>query len=143
MDAFFPLSGDVSQTINPWAIWLRSANQQLGFITINAQNSGDPEMERRIIEEVASYGRQLGWIIEALEVVTSRLDRDGLTRAEQAALDQLSDLVGRVERVTGKEDTTAVTLGRVDRLIADLHDLQRTDPEGYETVCSRLRAEIE
>lgn len=140
MDAFFPLSGDVSQTINPWAIWLRSANQQLGFITINAQSSGDPEMERRIIEEVASYGRQLGWIIEALEVVTSRLDRDGLTRSERAALDQLSDLAGRVERVTGKEDTT---LGRVDRLLTDLHDLRRTDPEGYETVVSRLRAEIE
>ncbi|MGH8906936.1 MAG: hypothetical protein ACRD0K_10565 [Egibacteraceae bacterium] len=53
MDAFFPLSGDVTQTFNPWAIWLRSANQQLGFITINQQRSSDPEIERRIVEEVA------------------------------------------------------------------------------------------
>ncbi|MGH8930492.1 MAG: hypothetical protein ACRDZO_07620 [Egibacteraceae bacterium] len=136
MDPFFPLSGDVSQTINPWAIWLRSANQQLGFITI-------PEVERRIIEEVASYGRQLGWIIEALEVVISRLDRDGLIGPERAALDQFSDLAGRVERVTGKEDGTAVTLGRVDRLLADLHDLRDTDPEGYEGVVSHLRAALE
>lgn len=63
-----PLSGDVLQTINPWTIWLKNWNQQLGFINITNVESSDYKVEKSIIEDVASYGKQLGLIIEALEL---------------------------------------------------------------------------
>ncbi|MDX6644716.1 MAG: hypothetical protein QOK40_443, partial [Miltoncostaeaceae bacterium] len=86
MSAKWPLSGDVTQAINPWSWWLGSLSQQTGFININAVESGNPALERRIIEEVASYGRQLGWIIEAMEVLIERAGTDGLDVVERGAL---------------------------------------------------------
>jgi hypothetical protein len=58
-----PLSGDVTQDIAP------SIGGQLGLLNINATRSCDPELEQRIITEVASYGRQLGWLVEAVDGV--------------------------------------------------------------------------
>jgi hypothetical protein len=60
----WPLGGDVTQWIR--TSWIKSLSDQTGFININNVRAGDPEAERRIIEDVASYGRQLGRIMEAL-----------------------------------------------------------------------------
>ncbi len=68
-----PLSGDVTQDIAP------SIGGQLGLLNINATRSGDPELEQRIITQVASYGRQLGWLVEAVDVLARRHPRRGLT----------------------------------------------------------------
>src|SRR2546423_14114628 len=74
----WPLSGDVSQWINPtW--WMGSFAQQLGFININETSSADPQLEGRIVAEVASYGRQLGWISEAVETLIGCVRHAGLT----------------------------------------------------------------
>jgi aminoglycoside phosphotransferase (APT) family kinase protein len=121
----WPLSGDVSQWINPsW--WMGSFGQQLGFININETSSADPGVERRIVEEVASYGRQLGWISEALEVVMGCVRNagltDNLTGAEQVALDRLKRLVEDVHRV--KTATAPRPLGRSDQLEARIATLE-------------------
>jgi hypothetical protein len=105
-DMNWPLSGDVSQWINPtW--WLGSFGQQLGFINVNQVNSGDPQLERRIIQEVGSYGRQLGWVTEALDTVVSCIGDAGLTEKlsdeQRRALDRLSQLVDRIERIKAGE----------------------------------------
>ena len=64
----FPFSGDVTQAINPWTWWLRLMSQ-IGFININLTKSSDPEMERRITENVAGYGKQLGRVIDVLDAL--------------------------------------------------------------------------
>src|ERR671915_602434 len=63
----WPLGGDVTQWIR--TSWIKSLSDQTGFININNVRAGDPELERRIIEDVASYGRQLGGIMEAPDVL--------------------------------------------------------------------------
>ncbi len=74
----FPLSGDVMQDIGtfwslPWRWWL-NANPQFGFININKMESSDPKLEQDVVENVASYGTQLGRIIGALGVTVSRTE---------------------------------------------------------------------
>jgi arsenate reductase (glutaredoxin) len=48
------------QAINPWTF----ANQgaQLGFVNINLGHTAHPEIEQKVLDEVGSYGRQLGRI---------------------------------------------------------------------------------
>jgi hypothetical protein len=67
----WPLGGDVTQWIR--TSWIKSLSDQTGFININNVRAGDPDLERRIIEDVASYGRQLGRMMEALDVVIGQL----------------------------------------------------------------------
>jgi hypothetical protein len=57
-----PLSGDVTQAINPWSWFFRTVGNQLGLININLGKSSDPELEQRIVNEVGTYGKQLGQI---------------------------------------------------------------------------------
>jgi hypothetical protein len=126
-----PLSGDVSQAID--ASLLHAIGDQLGFININTTRSGDPQLEQRITEQVASYGRQLGWIIDALDVLI-RNDRPmGLTPDDASALDQLTALRAEIE--AAKERTARE---RVDRVVPDIHTL-RQDPEANREELRRLR----
>ena len=120
----FPLSGPVMQS---WGLWIRALSQQTGFININTVQSGDPDLEQRIVEDVASYGRQLGWIMEALDVVVGRLDKADLTGDERAALQQLSDLVRRVEAMKGESATPRLTSSGIERMIDDLRALKLRD----------------
>lgn len=134
-----PLSGDVSQIINPWTIWLKSLNQQLGFININNINSGDSEIERKIVEDVASYGRQLGWIMEVLDLVVSRSKFNNLTEEERASLHQFSDLIKRIEEIKQDSKPPALTFGNLDRIINDIHAMKTKDEKTYEEMVSRIK----
>jgi hypothetical protein len=73
MSTFQPLSGDVTQTINPWTWITRVVNGQFGFININLGKSSDPALEQQILDDVGSYGRQLGQLGDALEAVLEHM----------------------------------------------------------------------
>lgn len=72
----------LDQVINPWT-W--------NLFTINLGQSSDPQLERRMLDEVGTYGRQLGQIGDALGVLVSKVDRSGLTAEQNAALDKFED----------------------------------------------------
>jgi hypothetical protein len=122
-----PLSGDVTQDIAP------SIGGQLGLLNINATRSGDPELEQRIITQVASYGRQLGWLVEAVDVLARWQSRRGLSEADISALDQLHELAARVTAV--KEQAA---LDQLDRIVAEVQALSR-DPEANAEAIRRVR----
>ena len=82
-----PLSGDVTQTINPWTWVFGFQGAQIGLFNINLGTSPRPEVEHRILDEVGSYGRQLGRIGEAVEVLIDQLDRAALKPDERDAID--------------------------------------------------------
>lgn len=82
----FPLSGDVLQSINPWSDMFKAFGSQFGFININLGRSSAPEVEQDILTEVGSYGRQLGRIGEALDVLIDHLDLKDMTEKEAAAI---------------------------------------------------------
>ena len=71
-----PLSGDVSQTSNPWTWFTKVVGGQFGFININLGKSTDPELEQQILDDVGSYGRQLGQLGDALEAVLAHMKTD-------------------------------------------------------------------
>jgi len=85
-----PLSGNVNQSILPWRWMFDWVGNQFSLFTINLGRSSAPEVESQILDEVGSYGRQLGRLGEAVEVLIRRLPRDQLTEPEREAIEAFS-----------------------------------------------------
>jgi hypothetical protein len=117
----------VTQDIAP------SIGGQLGLLNINATRSGDPGLEQRIITQVASYGRQLGRLVEAVDVLARRQSRRGFGEADIRALDQLHDLAERIAAVKEQE-----ALDQVDRIVSEVRALSR-DPQANAEAIRRVR----
>ncbi len=83
----------LSQTINPWS-W---AFGQVGLFNINLGSSADPALEGRILDEVGSYGRQLGRIGDVMKVLLAHTDLGALTPDERRAVDALQLQLDHVE----------------------------------------------
>jgi Tetratrico peptide repeat len=131
LNLFAPLSGDVDQTID--AALVRAVGDQLGFVNINATAAGDPDLERRITEQVASYGRQLGRILDALDVVIRNARLDDAAPEDRHALDQFNALRTEIEAVKKR-----AVAENIDRLVAEVRTLRR-DPEANRDALRRLR----
>src|SRR4051812_4790248 len=95
----FPLSGDVIQAINPWNWTINALGSQFGLVNINLGTSADPGLEKQILDEVGSYGRQLGRVGEALGVLLAHLDRTGLSDDEKKKLWAFEAQLQQVERL--------------------------------------------
>ena len=77
-----PFSGNVSQ---PWKFFI-SPMSQFGFININDANTPNPDLEQKILENVGSYGRQIGRIADALDVLVGTLDWTKLAEPQARAI---------------------------------------------------------
>jgi hypothetical protein len=75
-----PLSGDVNQRIV--TSWLSPA------VTVNYQ--GNLDIERRVVSEVASFGKQIGWLSEIV---------DRLAASEPAPEESLAKLRGAMKEI--------------------------------------------
>jgi hypothetical protein len=92
-----PLSGDVVQSINPWTAFFSPSGGQYGLININLGKSSEPKVEEDVLSDVASYGKQLGKIGDALIVLLKHLPKDArLNHEEQAAIDALKNLLNEI-----------------------------------------------
>jgi hypothetical protein len=85
------------QAINPWTFYQQGA--QFGFINIDLGQTPHPEVEQAILDEVGSYGRQLGRIGDALEVLLNHVKLDGLSQAEKDAVSVLRGQLAAVRQV--------------------------------------------
>ncbi len=94
-----PLSGDVIQAINPWNWMLNSVGGQFGLVNINLGRSADPELEAQILEEVGSYGRQLGRIGDVLGVLLKHVRMDDLSDDEKKKIWAFEAQLAEVERL--------------------------------------------
>lgn len=105
-----PLSGDVNQRIT--APWFSPS------LTVNY--AGEPVIEDRVVTEVASYGRQLGWLTEIAVALAKKQapPEETLRRLEKAAKD--------IEAI--KKD---VHRSSFDAASAALDRLESDDPEAY------------
>jgi len=97
-----PLSGDVTQTINPWTWLFRTVGNQFGLININLGKSSDPELEARILEDVGSYGRQLGQLGDAMAVLIRYVNPQNIPPEDQRALDALHFQLEEIKRLKDK-----------------------------------------
>lgn len=84
---YWPLSGAVRQTIAPDTDW---------FFGRIAPGGGDENIEQRVFEEVASYGKQLGLISEILIELADQVE---LSDKNAKSLTRLKEIVNRVEEI--------------------------------------------
>lgn len=93
-----PLSGDVVQSINPMA-WFFSGNS----VNVYLGDSSAPEVEAEVLDNVGTYGRQLGQITDALIVLLRHLpDREALAPDERKVLAKLEEMEAKVAAIKRK-----------------------------------------
>jgi hypothetical protein len=93
------------QAINPWSFYNQGA--QFGLINVNLGQTAAPETERAILDEVGSYGKQLGHIGDALEVLIARLPMETLTAAEREAIVILEGQLAEIRKIKRRERNAA------------------------------------
>lgn len=110
-----PLSGDIIQAITP------------RFLSPDIK--GNPEIEMQVQTEIASFGKQLGKILEAIEFL-----------AKEAKLQDASDLSALFEI---KQDIDQITVQhRTDaesEAIAALEKLKKTDEKAWQALLKKSR----
>jgi hypothetical protein len=85
------------QAINPWSFYQQGA--QCGLINIDLGQTARPEIEQAILERIGSYGRQLGRIGDALDVVLNHLKLEGLSPSEQDAITVLKGQLAAIRQI--------------------------------------------
>lgn len=85
--------------------FFRADRGQFGLVNINLGKSANPQLEERILDDVGSYGRQLGRIGDALEVLLDHVKLERLTAGERAAIDDLRLQLAQVKRLKAQERT--------------------------------------
>jgi hypothetical protein len=124
--------------ISPQTSWKRFVNPQFFF----TYNLGDAAIENHVLRRAGSYGKQLGKILDVLDVLVRQLPADALTASERRTIEELVELrddVERAKREFREEETGAGSGVDVDRLLASLDRLRRTDPDAYVAAVGRLR----
>ncbi|HEY1507085.1 MAG TPA: hypothetical protein VGF92_22480 [Stellaceae bacterium] len=98
-----PLSGNVTQSILPWNRIFNPTGGQFGLVNIALGQSSNPAVEEEVLSDVASYGRQLGRIEDALLVLLTHFRPErALTAEEEQAAIALKDMVGQIAAVKAK-----------------------------------------
>jgi hypothetical protein len=98
-----PLSGNVTQSINPWNWVFNPSGGQFGLINIALGQSSNPAVEEEVLTDVASYGKQLGRIEDALLLLIGRTEKSGaLSADEKQAFGALAEMVGQIAAVKAK-----------------------------------------
>jgi hypothetical protein len=93
------------QAINPITAYQQGA--QFGLINIDLGGAGNSDLERKILKTVGSYGRQLGRIGDALEVILKHVKLEDLKPDEQDALDILKGQLAAVRQVKASQRASA------------------------------------
>lgn len=97
----WPLSGAVTQTFSPWT----------NYLTVNLGQSSDDSLEKNVLADVASYGKQLGRIGDALIVLLRHValpPEEQLPDAERRALSDLREMLHRIADVKDKHQASLV-----------------------------------
>jgi hypothetical protein len=105
MSTPFSLAPDqLWQAINPWTFTQQGG--QFGLINIDLGGAGDSDLERKILKTGGSYGRQLGRIGDALEVILKHVKLQNLTSDERDALDILKGQLAEVRQAKAGHGTS-------------------------------------
>jgi len=142
-----PFGGDVSQLIRtlwfPWTLNSRMGQGQVGLFNtvINEQETGNAEQERNIVTGVASYGKQLSRINDALSVLISLIvlqrDPSKLQPDERQALQEFSKLFRDIAEKKGEH--VAPTEADLDLFLGEIRSLEVKDQPTYERMLIKLR----
>jgi hypothetical protein len=125
---------------DPQTIWTRFFNPQF-FITYNGD---DASIENHVLSRAGSYGKQLGTLLDTVDVLIRHLPTDALTTTERRTLDEFVALRQTVEHA--KRDFRGgdhVDEGvDVDRFLDGLERLRVIDPDAHAMALERLRTAL-
>jgi hypothetical protein len=126
-DPFISLAPrSLAQSILPFT----AMGSQFGFININQQASNDPDLELRIIHDIAGYGKQLGRINDVIEVLLQLAkvgDESGQkldAAAVRDAIEQFRSMHADIDEVKKKFDTKDRVKRRIATLQRELGELK-------------------
>lgn len=91
------------QMLNGWDVrwpWSGAVTQDITSSLLSRAGSG--RVEKRVLDEVASYGRQIGVLSELVHDLVGGLSEEELTPRARQARAQLTDYQARIDRI--KED---------------------------------------
>jgi hypothetical protein len=97
-----PWSGAVNQAFDFMNSWFRAVGNQFGLVNITVGSTADPEVEKEILEDVGTYGRQLGRIGDALRVLVENADTSKLTAQQKKAFVAFIYQVDKVDDIKTK-----------------------------------------
>ncbi len=109
-----PLSGDVPFSVAPWTNFGAVGNH-FSFLNVEVGHSSAPDVERTVLDNVGTYGKQLGRMGDALRVLVdhfepkkqlSRKERKAL-RALRAMLDEIDDIKREAGRTPFADEPAA------------------------------------
>lgn len=98
---YMPLSGPVNQAFQ---YWTKMTMGQVGLININMGKSSDPELEQKIIEDVGSYGRQIGQLSDALLAVLQHMKTESWDEESRSAVDAFRQQVKEVAKLKERHE---------------------------------------
>jgi hypothetical protein len=98
-----PLSGDVNQSINPWTFLFSPYGSQFGLININLGKSSNPAVEEEVLNDVGSYGKQLGRMGDVLLILLEHFKPERkLNARESKAIEALQDMLEEIGDIKKK-----------------------------------------
>ena len=111
----FPFSGSVAQQIEPDTSW---------FFAGIPPWAGNGDLEKKAFE-VASYGRQIGWITEVLLA-----DKQSRTVTPAQGAESLEKLQGVYDKIEAAKKQSRAEIA--DAAASALAKLQEADPDAYD-----------
>lgn len=145
----WPWSGDVNQWMRtlwfPWSDFLNSTTgeKQVGLINVmvDEMKAGNAEREWKIVTDVASYGKQLDRINDALHTVIalmlSQTDASELKQDDRRALENFSEMFKEIAAAKGER--IAPTEAELDGFLEEIRDLKGREPRTYKNMLKKLR----
>ena len=145
----WPWSGDVNQWMRtlwfPWSDFLKSTTgeKQVGLINVmvDEMKAGNAEREWKIVTDVASYGKQLDRINDALHTVIalmlSQTETSKLKQDDRRALENFSEMFKEIAAAKGER--IAPTDADLDGFLEEIRDLKDREPQVYRNMLKKLR----
>ena len=115
-----PWSGDVTQNISPITTWFP--------LNIDVDYPGNPKVEVEVLSRVASVGKQLGRITEALLAVA-----EATSCTELKEIEALREIARQVDEIKQARRPLAVA-----EATAALQIVRSEDPAGYAAILEKL-----
>ena len=119
-ETFYAAPRHLQQSILPWTF---------AALVVNEENSNDPATERAIVKH-ESYGKQLGRISDALEVL---IENSGIEHND--ALNEFLELKAHIDAIKHNTEDT-----RFEAVIVDLKRLRKKNPVRFSECMERLAA---
>jgi hypothetical protein len=101
--------------------WVSGGQFSLLSTTVNQQKTNAPELEEQIVTKVASYGKQLGRLMEAVDVLAKHL-RPQVADENRKALDALTELAAEIS-----DERKQFEVNRLDGILKSVKELGRPE----------------